>query len=937
MTGRHALGSPNAAGPAARAGARQSAGGRRPLRIRTGGWWRALTGSATAAVVVFGLLTCACGLLAVVGPRAGEEFRTGAFHQLVKQTPAADKTIFGSVGDDTLSAGITPGIDDKMLAYAQALLQANLAKLPLGPARASWSALTTPNQAAFDRHFGGSPLQENSVLELTYRSSLAGNVRVVSGALPAGTPAPPGSPATLQAAVTAATARQFGLTVGSVVSLLGDGDRLKISGIVAPRDPAAPFWTFDPQASAPQAPSPALPYWQGAAFLAPSAVLALQNVLQQSTMQVSFMFPMNLSSLTASQALSLGNAMPNELQAAGDISIHSEGGVPAPVQVALGSSVVNLIASYMATGRAVDQLLDLLSVSLAAVGSVVVLLAAWLLAEKRREEFAVLRARGASRWQLAKAALAGSAIVAVPGLVAGVVMAIVLTPGSSAPLSWVLAALVAAVALTGPVLIVVWTHRRHAQASVRADRTPGRASSARRLVAESALVLASAGGLIVLRDQGLGAHGTDLYPAAAPILVAVPVAVILLRLYPLAIRGLLRLTGDRASATAFLGLARAARVSATAILPAFAMILAFGLVSFAGMVRGAVVRGEVAASWQAVGADAILTSSAPFTPAQLHAVAALPGVSRVLRVATEPGKLASAGFAQSGWGVLVASPAQYARLVAGSPLPAVPARFAAGRVAGGIVPVLASPGLAAKLGAGPVSILAGASYQQVRLTVQVVGLAAAMSGSPAVAGQGFSNYLVLPATALGSRAPAPLALMIRAPEAGPALAGKLAHVAPRAQVTSRPAVLAQLESAPLQHGTYLALALGGDAAAAACLLVFLLTLLMAAPSRQMTLARMNTMGLSVSQGRRLALVEALPQVLTVLAGGVLCAVALAPLLAPALNLSVFTGSSARVHVQAEPVWLAGTAAGLLVLALVTLAAQTIAASRGTARSLRIGG
>jgi hypothetical protein len=41
--------------------------------------------------------------------------------------------------------------------------------------------------------------------------------------------------------------------------------------------------------------------------------------------------------------------------------------------------------------------------------------------------------------------------------------------------------------------------------------------------------------------------------------------------------------------------------------------------------------------------------------------------------------------------------------------------------------------------------------------------------------------------------------------------------------------------------------------------VFLLTLMMTAPSRQMTLARMNTMGLSVAQGRRLAIVEALPQ------------------------------------------------------------------------------
>ena len=66
--------------------------------------------------------------------------------------------------------------------------------------------------------------------------------------------------------------------------------------------------------------------------------------------------------------------------------------------------------------------------------------------------------------------------------------------------------------------------------------------------------------------------------------------------------------------TAFLGLARAARVSATALLPAFAMVLALSLVSFAGMVRGAVVRGEVTQSWQ---------QSAPRRYHRLHWISAV--------------------------------------------------------------------------------------------------------------------------------------------------------------------------------------------------------------------------------------------------------------------------------------------------------------------------
>ena len=90
----------------------------------------------------------------------------------------------------------------------------------------------------------------------------------------------------------------------------------------------------------------------------------------------------------------------------------------------------------------------------------------------------------------------------------------------------------ALVALAGPVVITVRMHRGYA-AVTRSDQSPARMSSLRRLVAEAALALGSAGGLIALRHQGAGAQGGDLYASAAPILAAVPVAIVILRLYPL--------------------------------------------------------------------------------------------------------------------------------------------------------------------------------------------------------------------------------------------------------------------------------------------------------------------------------------------------------------------------------------------------------------------
>jgi putative ABC transport system permease protein len=155
-------------------------------------------------------------------------------------------------------------------------------------------------------------------------------------------------------------------------------------------------------------------------------------------------------------------------------------------------------------------------------------------------------------------------------------------------------------------------------------------------------------------------------------------------------------------------------------------------------------------------------------------------------------------------------------------------------------------------------------------------------------------------------------------------------------VVVRSKLLAALERAPVEHDAYSELAVGGYAAAAASLLVLLLTLLLSARSRELTLARTATMGMSAAQARWLVLVEALPQILSVLVGGLVCALALAPLVGPALALSEFTGSTAAVPVRIEPAWLAAAAIGLLVLAIATLTGQTVVASRGVARSLRMG-
>jgi putative ABC transport system permease protein len=240
--------------------------------------------------------------------------------------------------------------------------------------------------------------------------------------------------------------------------------------------------------------------------------------------------------------------------------------------------------------------------------------------------------------------------------------------------------------------------------------------------------------------------------------------------------------------------------------------------------------------------------------------------------------------------------------------------------------------LAAQLPRNPFSVVIADST----IHLQVIGgQAPSMS---AVIGVLTGGYVVLPREMLGAASPAPdMLLVVGSGISQDALTAAVARDSPAAKITFRARRLAALENSPLQHGANLALALGGAAALGCGLLVLLLSLLLSAPSRQLTLARMSTMGLSAGQGRSLAVLEAVPQLLAVLVGGAATAAALGPLLGPALSLSVFTGSSSSVPVRAEPVWLSVAAAGLLVLAIVTLIGQTTLTSHNAARSVRMEG
>jgi putative ABC transport system permease protein len=897
-------------------------------RLRSG--WMVLSGTGAVATVSLALLVFATVFVSVAGARASQIVPTRALRASLAQISPAQRAVLGSAGFGAVSPLGGPVGDGQLLGLGRRLrLNLVRARLPLTPAVAGWSGLTTGyavvTRGGHRAYDGSTPPQ----LEMVYRDALRHYAGRVNGALPVTGHRAHGD-VLLQVAVTAATARRFGLTVGSRLRIEPDVT-LDVTGIITPAMPGSAFWAVDPAVIAPTHEMPGRrgpPYWQGAVLVGPAELALAESSTDLSDVQLSWGYPLALHGLTVGQS----DVLREEL-ATGNLGQVS---VSPPVQIAVSSGVETVLDTFAREQAAVNGVLSLLLVSLAAIGVIVVLLGTVMLAQQRRGEFTLLRARGAARWQLAALAFRSAAFAAVPAAGVAAAVAVASTPGASGSLAWWLGGLTLAAALVGLPAITALSQRAGGRGRQLDPGTSRRRAAARRLVVEVALVAVAVGGLIVARRQGVSGADADLLTSAAPVLVAIPAAVLAMRCYPLLARWLLRLAGLGRGVIAYVGLARAARTSLTFVLPAFALVLVLAMISFGTMVRAAVVRGEVAVSWQQTGADAAISSqdpALPVTQAARRALAAVAGVQRTAAVTL------TSGVQLNGTQVAVAvvSPGQYGALIAGTPNPAFPAaalRQAAGRGSGGRVPVLASPAAVRAFGQASTTLAIGTSGRQVAIrVVRVAGSDPALA-----AGSGGGALVVLPQWALpGSPQPPNLLLVTGRRLDGQRLSAVAARVLPGATVQLRSTALAALTGAPLPHDTYIAYAVGAGAAAGFGILVLLVTLLLGAESRERTLARLAAMGLSARQASWLVLAETLPELVVVTACGTACAWALTILVGPDLNLAPFTGSGTSVQIRAEPATLAASAAGLLVVAAVTLVGQAIVAGRrGVARSVRVG-
>jgi putative ABC transport system permease protein len=610
-----------------------------------------------------------------------------------------------------------------------------------------------------------------------------------------------------------------------------------------------------------------------------------------------------------------------------------------------------VLTPFVSAAQSADVLLWLLYVSLTAAGLVVLLLAGRMVVLRRAAELTLIRARGASLGRIGLSVGGEAALVCVPAAAVALALGVLAVPaaGVGQPAggggTWWAVAAVLLVAIAGPAALAMGRNRLPRRR--RQHNHPGRRQPRSRVrpVAEVTLVAAAAGGILIFRQQGLAAGaGVNLLTSAVPVLVAVPVVIVVFRLYPLVLRWLLRAAARTAGAPAFLGLARAARTALTPALPAFALVLTLTVAAFGGMLRDAVAGGQVAASWQAAGADATITpspvaSSFTIPAAAARAIAVVPGVTHAAQV------YRADWFTPGGTEVIVLAvdPAAYATLVAATQgYPGVTAgQLARPASAGAPQPALASPSAVAALGRDAVTLSTpGAAAVKVR----IAGTLAGTPAQPPTAEQPDPAFVILPLAAVRPAAAGPVPvvanemLLTGSGIDRARLTALVRQRLPGGNITLRSVVLAGLSGAPLQHGAVTVITLSIVAAAVLGLAVMLLELALGVAERDATLARLATMGLGEGQRARVVALELLPAVITAGLAAWACALALPPVVRPVINLSVFTGSAAAVPLVPDAAAVALPLAGLVVLAAVALAVEIGAGRRrGAASALKVGG
>ncbi|MFE9815180.1 FtsX-like permease family protein [Streptomyces sp. NPDC005773] len=765
------------------------------------------------------------------------------------------------------------------------------------------------------------------VFTLSAQTVVAEHSTLASGRLPraAAGSVNPGT-GTVEAAVTSATARSLRIKVGSTVHVAG-GRReplaVRVTGIVEPLRPEQSYWSVESVLRTPAflhtPDQPPLPYWHGALLLAPEAAPVLLSMGGEAYWRVapdpagmdSADLPRIRQTIASLEQGPLLSALRTEV---------------AP-QLEVSTGLDDVLVEFDGIRAAINPVVAVAAFGVGSVAGVVLLMAGGLAASRRHGELSLLRSRGGSVLGIAGRLLAEVAVPVTAGAALGCALALVVVPEGRTLPALLASAAVALLACAALPLRAAFLHRRPRLHGDRDDLVRARPSR-RRTVAELTLLVLAVAAVTALRRRGTSDGDADALISAAPVLVGVIAALLLVRLYPLPLRLAALPVARRRGVVGFLSLARAGRSSATTVLPLLALLVALTTVAFGGSVLSGVADARDRASLAAVGADARIDADQGLPDQLAGTVRKMAGVSDVAPVYREldldlrDGRLDRVTL-------LAVDPDSYARLAGRTGLGSF--RAAELRKSSGALPALASPAVAERLRGRTTEI--GEADGPFSVRVDMV-----RTSTPAVTD---GDFLVVDAAGLPDRHPASTLLISGSSVAGADIEAA-ARAAGSATVKLRTAERDRFTTSPVQSGAERIYAVAAAAGAGYAVLALVLSLLQTSAERTAMLARLRTMGLTRRQGRRLLILENLPQALLAAVGGALVGWAAILLLAPGIDLGRLAlagqvASLGHVRLRVDPVSLLLPALGVVVIATAVAAAQAwLITRRTTTTELRVG-
>ncbi|MGW6588690.1 ABC transporter permease [Streptomyces globisporus] len=945
-------------------------------RAASAPWIRTRLRTAPGAAVALAVLVLVTAFLAAAFPRAVDAYETKGLRHDIRLADAGRSAVEVSRPQPGLELPReqrdAEARSPELTRVGGALLKALPAPLRADPSSVAYGIRTMKPVLATEPWL---PRPDTVPPQLSYtaQTGLKKHARLVSGAWPTTPDAVTSTSRAVQGAVTEETAAALHMKVGSTLQLptaVGGPLTVTVTGIVAPRDPRGSYWSADPLVRTPSlVPDPASPfpqnYWTGTVLLAEDAGPALLDTATEPSLF--WRFPPDASELTGPDGSRLTSVVDSLESGPGLLKVRAIAGDTAEVLTGLG----HIVQGNARMRDAISPVIAVAALGIGSVAAVVLVMTGALIAARRKAELALMRSRGGSLRGIGGRLLAETAVTVLPASALGLLLA-VLAVGEGR--WWPAAGAAAGVGLLVCVALPLRTTLQHIRPTLhgaREDMVSARPSR-RRTAAELTLLVLAVGAVTALRRRGTSGGGTDLLVSAAPVLVALIAALVLVRLYPLPLRLAARPMARLRGAIGFLSLARAGRSSAGGALPLLALLLALATAAFGGSVIAGIGDARDDAALASVGADARVSGKserATLPDGLVRTVRDLDGVRSAapLRVefgvtmpetaaddaradgsGTDTGADTGGGDAAGASGaramaMVGVDPASYTRLARATGLPDFPsgllkatgpsAPLPEGAKSGPerVLPVIASPAVAARLGREQhaVDTLSG------DFKVQVVGTV------ERVASLASTNFLIVNSASLEERAPTTL-LLTGAPDPGELRAaadGNGGEFVVRLRSEER----ARYVNTPMQAGAgriYLAAVAAG---AGYALLAVLLSLLQTAPERKTLLARLRTMGLTTGQGRRLLAFEATPQALLAAGGGLLTGWATIVLLSPGIDLvplalaGVAGSDTSPVTLRADLWSLALPAAGVVALAAAVAGVQAWWASRrGSITELRAG-